>query len=161
MHQWPCSPCAVYLTLPWHHVSSPSIWELSLWLSTSGMLTRNCRWSRRMSRVRIPSVCSMSCWVSAKDMSWLATPLIWRGRVGGLRESRPQEHCTRMGCSDCHLPGHFPFPPALPSSCSFTYSVCCSWLLPSVTSFCTEETLAWFNTHFQTCLGLCPKARLY
>lgn len=70
---WVCDPW------PHHRVPSPSIWELSLSLSSmSGMLTRNCRWSRRMSRVRVPSICSMSCWVSARDMSPLATPLIWR-----------------------------------------------------------------------------------
>lgn len=99
---------------------SPSIRELSLWLSSmSAMLTRNCRWSRRISRVRVPSVCSMSCWVSARDMSLLATPLIWRGqsrRPQGARsqESHPRESPAQMGCSDCRLPSPFPAPPAWP-----------------------------------------------
>jgi len=89
--RWPC-----------HRVPSPSIRELSLWLSsTSRMLTRNCRWSRRTSRVRVPSVRSMSCWVSARDMSSLATPLIWRGQSGRPQGAGSGESPTPTGRSDC------------------------------------------------------------
>lgn len=116
---------------PHPRVPSPSIRELSLWLSsTSAMLTRNCRWSRRTSKVRVPSVRSMSCWVSARDMSSLATPLIWRGQSGRPQrtrswESRPQESPARMGCSDCRLPGPCPAAPAQPQ----LPQLCPSWPL--------------------------------
>lgn len=147
---------------PWphHRVSSPSIRELSLWLSTSGMLTRNCRWSRRMSRVRIPSVRSMSCWVSAKDMSWLATPLIWRGRVGGLRAPAPGRASPRNtplgwdALTAILLVPSQPLQPS-PSSRSFTYSVplflaasqcdliLCRGNISVVCSTCPEAGAAW------------------
>lgn len=125
----PVPVLCIWPPTPHHHVPSPSIRELSLWLSSmSGMLTRNCRWSRRTCRVRVPSVRSMSFWVSARDMSSLATPLIWReksGRPQGVRsrESRPQEGPARMGCSDCRLPAPFPAPPAQPQ----LPQLCLSW----------------------------------